>query len=425
VSKAKVMVEAEGVSKKFSRNLRDSVLNGLRDMICVTAGIQRHTDQLRRGEFWALEGLTLSLSRGEILGVIGKNGSGKSTLLSILNGIYHPDTGRVCVRGRVGPLIQVGAGFHPQLTGYENIWVSGSILGMSNREIAACIDEIIEFSGVREYIHMPVKHYSSGMFVRLGFSVVVHMEPDVLLIDEVLSVGDAEFRAKSMERMRELVRSRRVAIVFVSHNMITVGHLCDRVILLDSGRPVAGDRDEIIARYCAGDVSLRLAKLDERHRTELMASSQTLQQLSTREVEILDVHLCGADGKHKDLFSPDNPMRVVLRARATRPLKAVINSVGIYDINGLCLCVERSMFHGVEPFSMDNDTITIEIEFARVGLKAGRYVVGIAFQEPSLEAVYCLRREESFMVVEAMPNPGGKEGFFKPELEWRVRGRVP
>jgi len=207
MSDAPIAVRADRVSKKFARRLKHSVRYGLQDMARTTLGLDRHSDRLRSEEFWAVRDVSFELRRGEVLGLIGANGSGKSTLLSMLNGIYRPDDGEITVRGRVAALIQIGAGFHPMLTGRENIFVNGSILGMSKAEIERKLDAIVDFAGVGEFIDLPVKHYSSGMYVRLGFSIAAHLEPEVLLVDEVLAVGDAEFRAKSMERMWRMVKA--------------------------------------------------------------------------------------------------------------------------------------------------------------------------------------------------------------------------
>jgi len=200
-------------------------------------------------EFWALRDVSFQVGRGETLGIIGDNGAGKSTLLKLLCGITSPTSGQITVRGRLSALIEVGSGFHPELTGRENVYLSGSILGMRRSEITDKLDRIVDFAGVRRFIDTPVKRYSSGMYLRLGFSIAAHLEPDILLLDEVLAVGDAEFQAKCLERINELHGLGRT-IVFISHDLAAVEFLCRRVLLMRHGRVIAdGPPEDVIAMY--------------------------------------------------------------------------------------------------------------------------------------------------------------------------------
>lgn len=199
--------------------------------------------------FYALRGVSFSVARGETLGIIGRNGSGKSTILKLIAGVMAPTSGEVHVRGRISPLIEVGAGFHPDLTGRENIFMNASILGMTNREIRERFHEIVSFAELWEFVDTPVKRYSSGMYVRLGFAVAVHSDPDILLVDEVLSVGDIEFQEKCMAKMREFQR-QGVTIVVVSHGLEMVREFCHRAIWLDSGHIMAdGDPRHVVSEY--------------------------------------------------------------------------------------------------------------------------------------------------------------------------------
>lgn len=199
--------------------------------------------------FWALKDISFEVAEGEVVGVIGKNGAGKSTLLKVLSRITEPTEGTATLKGRLGSLLEVGTGFHPELTGRENVYLSGAILGMKRREIDAKFDEIIEFSGIEKFIDTPAKRYSSGMYVRLGFAVAAHLDPEILFIDEVLAVGDAQFQKKCIGKMNDIAGSGRT-ILFVSHNMAAVSSLCSRVIVIDEGRIVFnGDTEEGIAKY--------------------------------------------------------------------------------------------------------------------------------------------------------------------------------
>lgn len=203
---------------------------------------------------WALQDINFEVERGEVLGIIGKNGAGKSTLLKILSRVTSPSTGGVKTRGRIASLLEVGTGFHPELTGRENIYLNGAILGMSKSEITLKLDEIINFSGVERYIDTPVKRYSSGMYVRLAFAVAAHLESEILIVDEVLSVGDAEFQKKCLGKMGEISKGQGRTVLFVSHNMPSVRSLCNRGILLEYGKIVKDDAiDEVITKYMTND----------------------------------------------------------------------------------------------------------------------------------------------------------------------------
>jgi lipopolysaccharide transport system ATP-binding protein len=244
-----IALSVRNVSKKFCRNLKRSMHYGTKDLACNLVGVRQDTSKIRRDEFWALKDVSFDLKRGESLGIIGVNGCGKSTLFRVIHGIYPPDAGDIRMRGRAGALIALGAGFHPHMTGRENIFLNGTILGIPVAEIRERLDEIIEFSELKEFIDAPVSTYSSGMYVRLGFSVAVHMNPDILLIDEVLAVGDVSFQNKCMKYLRKLLGEGRT-ILFVSHNMSSVARICSRVILLDRGKIIAdGDPSEAICVY--------------------------------------------------------------------------------------------------------------------------------------------------------------------------------
>lgn len=206
-------------------------------------------DQKIKEYFWALKEVSFQIEKGDVVGIIGKNGAGKSTLLKILSQITKPTEGRIEINGRVASLLEVGTGFHPELTGRENIYLNGTILGMTRKEVRTKFNEIVSFSGVEKFIDTPVKHYSSGMYVRLAFSVAAHLEPEILIIDEVLAVGDAEFQKKCLGKMNEVANQGRT-VLFVSHNIGSIKNLCNKGVLLDKGRIVCtGNIDEVISAY--------------------------------------------------------------------------------------------------------------------------------------------------------------------------------
>ena len=230
------LLTVEKVGKKFCRSLKRSMQYGMLDLFRELTGKKDGNRILRTDEFHALRDISFELKKGDCLGVIGPNGSGKSTLLKLINGIYRPDAGRILVNGTVGALIEVGSGFHPMLTGRENIYLNGAVLGMSRELIEERLDDIIEFSGLDEFIDMQVKYYSSGMNIRLGFAIAIQMEPDILIIDEILSVGDIRFKARCINTVLEMMQDS--ATIFVSHNMTDVSRICNRIICLDRGREI-------------------------------------------------------------------------------------------------------------------------------------------------------------------------------------------
>jgi lipopolysaccharide transport system ATP-binding protein len=227
------LIKVEGISKKFCKDLKKSLWYGMGDITRELFMIKQNPE-LRKGEFWAISDVSFELKRGECLGLLGQNGAGKSTLLKMLNGLIRPDKGRIVMHGRIGSLIELGTGFNPILTGRENIYNNGAVLGFSRKEIDRRFDSIVEFSEIEDFIDSPVQNYSSGMKIRLGFAIAAQMEPDVLILDEVLSVGDAGFKNKSMEKMRELIGN--TAVIFVTHSMSQIATVCTHALYLKHGQ---------------------------------------------------------------------------------------------------------------------------------------------------------------------------------------------
>src|SRR5215469_3647676 len=244
-----IALRMEHVYKKFRRG---ETFNSLRDLIPALTGRMFRQPELNekdKREFWALQDISFEVKRGEAFGIIGHNGAGKSTILKLLSRIMRPTKGNMAVTGRLSALIEISAGFHQALTGRENIFLNGTILGMTRREIESKLDQIIAFSGLEEFIDTPVKRYSSGMYARLGFSVAAHVDPDVLIVDEVLSVGDYVFQHKCMERMREVIGAG-ATVLFVSHSLKSIAAFCKRSLLLEHGQAVEiGPTHEVISSY--------------------------------------------------------------------------------------------------------------------------------------------------------------------------------
>ena len=256
-------ITAEKISKKFCRSLRRSLWYGLNGIINEVSVRNMKKISLRAGEFWALKNISFKLNSGECLGLIGHNGAGKSTLLKLLNGLYKPDFGKVGIRGRLGALIELGAGFNPLLTGRENIYVNAAILGLSKREVTQLFDSIIHFSGLKDFIDTPVQSFSSGMKVRLGYAIAAHLRPKILLVDEVLAVGDMGFQRKCLNHMTKYLRSGG-SIILVAHNMHLIQSMCSSVMYLKNGEiAFLGETGKAISSYLDDqDSSLRSIEID-------------------------------------------------------------------------------------------------------------------------------------------------------------------
>jgi homopolymeric O-antigen transport system ATP-binding protein len=318
----RVAIQTEGLSKQYRIGEMQSAYGTLRDSLASGARRIAHRDHSPHyEEIWALRDVSITVPEGQVLGIIGRNGAGKSTLLKILTRITTPTSGTAEIHGRVGSLLEVGTGFHPELTGRENVFLNGSVLGMKRREIQSRFDEIVEFSGVQRFIDTPVKRYSSGMSVRLAFSVAAHLEPEILLVDEVLAVGDAEFQRRCLGRMEDLSQSGRT-VVFVSHQMQAVTQLCDRAILLDKGQvALDGPSGDIVAEY----LQLVEGSSSERTWTEENAPGDKLARLFA--VRVVD-----EDGDVVSSVDVRKPVGIELTFRVLRDSeRAIFPKIKVYD----------------------------------------------------------------------------------------------
>jgi lipopolysaccharide transport system ATP-binding protein len=317
-------IEVQGLSKKYRLGEYHAAYGTLRESL-VHAG-RRLTGREHRAatkEIWALFDVSFQVPEGQVLGVIGRNGAGKSTLLKILTRIAAPTSGRAEIRGRVGSLLEVGTGFNQELTGRENVYLNGAILGMKRREIERRFDDIVEFSGVEQFIDTPVKRYSSGMYVRLAFAVAAHLEPEILFVDEVLSVGDAEFQRRCLGRMEELANTGRT-VVFVSHALPAVAQLCDRAIWIDSGRLVGdGGAAETIANY-----------LHQTHSsgTERVWSEDTAP--GNDLAKILAIRVLPHDGMPPGVVDVRRPVQVEIVFKVLREGKPLFPKIKVLDEEG-------------------------------------------------------------------------------------------
>lgn len=405
------MVVVQGVSKAYtllhnarrSTTLAEAVANRLRHPL---ARAQRET-------FWALRDVTFEIRRGEAVAVIGRNGAGKSTLLKILSALTDPTTGEVRLYGRVGALLEVGTGFHPELTGRENIYLNGALLGMSKIEIRANFDAIVDFAGVERFLDTPVKRYSSGMYVRLAFAVAAHLNPEILLVDEVLAVGDAAFQHKCLGKMQDATGQGRT-VIFVSHNMAAVRSLCQRAILLEDGRvSLQGPIAPVTAQYIQ-----ETARIDAEHVWADLKSAPGSERARLHAIRII-----GADGHSGATMSIDSGFTVEVEYWAL--------------VSGVVLNVSLSFYSDYETHVFASPSISDDNWYQRphpVGLfksrcsipknflNEGRYAITVLLVEQGYHVVAQVDRVVSVQMMDSGTGRGGYFGYWggvvRPVLEW-------
>jgi lipopolysaccharide transport system ATP-binding protein len=335
-----------------------------------------------REEFWALRDVSFDVNHGEVLGIIGRNGAGKSTLLKILSRITEPSTGRARIQGRVASLLEVGTGFHPELTGRENIFLNGAILGMAREEIRRKFDEMVAFAEVEKFLDTPVKRYSSGMYVRLAFAVAAHLEPEILVIDEVLAVGDVEFQKKCLGKMGEVAAKDGRTVLFVSHNMGAVLNLCRKGIVLESGRiAFSGD-----ARGAVDFYNHRTAHHNGEHPAaphllfSIRPEESAGKDFFIKRIELLDV-----DGKPKPGVSTWETIRVRVAFVATKPIRKGSVVLQFAALDGSPLMLLSTQPDGTLPLSIRAGEQSVDCLLERFPLAAGEYVIGAGLAVPNVE----------------------------------------
>jgi lipopolysaccharide transport system ATP-binding protein len=362
-NKTPIAVEVQDVSKKFMR--QSDRRSSLKERII--RGKARNSK-----DFWAVKDVTLQIPQGSVYGLIGHNGSGKSTLLKMLAGIYRPTEGKITTHGRVAALIELGAGFHPDMTGAENIKLNGSILGLTKQEVSDSTEEIIEFSGLREFINDPVKHYSSGMYVRLGFAVAVHMKPDILVIDEVLAVGDEEFQRKCFDHLYQLRRAGKT-IVVVSHALGQLEGLCDEIAWMDHGElQEAGMPTNVIASYLSKvntEEAANNPRLDS-HRTE------TEHRAGTQQIQLKTATIINQSGERISHAETEKTFIIRITFTTTEPVIGPNFRVALQHESGPLVTMVSN--HRIErDLGTVNGENTLDISLTNNPLLPGRYRVHI------------------------------------------------
>lgn len=412
------VVEVDRIGKQYrlGRDHADSLVDKCSEFLGRLVGNRSQSHIFKPKEFWALRDVSFQVKSGETFGIIGKNGAGKSTLLKLISRVIAPTSGQIILTGRIASLLEVGTGFHPDLTGLENIYMNASLLGMSRKEVASKLDDIVDFAGVSDFLGTPVKRYSSGMRVRLGFAVAAHLEPEILIIDEVLTVGDAEFQKKCLGKMQSVANEGRT-VLFVSHNMAAVRSLCTRACLLDEGRLTAiGDTGEIVQAYLNANgyqsgwtkqyADSALIKLGEIH----VARPLTFQ------VGTMDLGSCG-------VFSTEQPIEFQFEFIPLRPLNGFRAGIAVKSTEGLLLFGSNVHLDPIDSAAVGKPCLATCTMPGNL-LNRGSYVVDVAIDclamgRETFEDQECVQ----FEVVDVLGHGDASEplpGVIRPKLNWKL-----
>ena len=419
-----MMIDVSNITKSYRlnrsqsghyRTMRESITettkhtcHSFRKLLSRRSQVDVGTNLDRQNVHQALKNISFSVRSGEVIAIIGHNGAGKSTLLKILSRIVEPDSGRVKVRGRLGSLLEVGTGFHPELTGRENIYLNGAILGMTRSEVSSRFNDIVEFSEMSKFLDTPVKRYSSGMYVRLGFSVAAHMAPDVMFIDEVLAVGDLRFQRKCMNRIAELLEQRST-VILVSHNMSSVRSLCQRAIYLDQGQiQFDGDVDEAVSRY----------EKDSHLQVLSWAKDQVNCEDGKSPAEVLSIDLLDEDRVPCNSFAHGDRIRIRIRFQAHHRINNPNVIVAIVRSDNVNCCNYNMVMDNVSIPWMDG-TSELELLTSPNKLTAESYRLNVLIRDHDLIKLYCAQAGPSFTIKHDILTT--HFGVFRETAEWDIR----
>jgi lipopolysaccharide transport system ATP-binding protein len=365
MSSKDLAISVSGLSKRYTIVHRGSRPTTLAEKIITK---MRHPlTRIDSETFWALRDVSFDVQKGDVVGIIGRNGAGKSTLLKILSQITEPTSGKIDIYGRVGSLLEVGTGFHPELTGRENVFLNGAILGMRRREIQRQFDAIVEFSGIEKFLDTPAKRYSSGMAIRLAFAVAAHLNPEILIVDEVLAVGDADFQKKCLGKMKEVSRGEGRTVLFVSHNMAAVRQLCTHAVYLKDGQVVkTGAAEAVLDLYSAARTKAQVVHTANQH------------GLAFIDLSMIDVETGVATDR--PVFGRDYTL--VAHVRADRAITHAALNLRIFDESGVKVSSLCSVEEGIAPFTLHGD-VRIEYRLPHLGLYGGQYNITLEVERPN------------------------------------------
>lgn len=412
------IIEVKGLSKKYRIGENQPYIT-LRDTLAevIKNPFGKIKEGLRKDEFWALKDINFTVEPGEVVGIIGRNGAGKSTLLKILSRITPPTEGEVIMRGRVGSLLEVGTGFQQELTGRENIFLNGAILGMTQREIKRKFDEIVDFAEVEKFIDTPVKHYSSGMYMRLAFSIAAHLDPEILIVDEVLAVGDAEFQKKCLGKMDEVSKKQGKTILFVSHNLSSIQHLCSKSLLLESGSDTQYDStDKVINHYTnQGKRSL-----------STISFKKTNTITGTKKAELISGAVLPTSRKSNSEILIQDSFKINMTYKISKSTNTIfLPNFHVLSEDGSYVFVSSP--EKASPCKAG--TYSAECTIPGNFLNDGLYSVGLALTEyPGTEIQFFEQHALSFTVTDQLENvpsrtyyKGNIPGLVRPLLNWDIR----
>jgi ABC-type polysaccharide/polyol phosphate transport system ATPase subunit len=370
----------------------------------------------------ALRDVSFAVDRGEAFGIVGRNGSGKSTLLKLISGILKPTSGRVLVNGRIAALIELGAGFHPEITGRENIYINGIMLGLSRREIDQRFDKIVEFSGISAFLDQPVKTYSSGMYVRLGFAVAVHVDPDILLIDEVLSVGDEEFSARCVAKIQEM-KYRGVTLVFVTHQLDQVRNLCDRAMWIDGGQLEAiGDPMRVVDAYLqevSGTTRIEPPAAEDEPPEPAPLPKDEEERWGSGEVIIRRIWLSDDQDRELVAIGAGTPVTIDADLEVRVPQEDFVFGIGIYHADGACVYGTNTDIEGFAPQRLSGPA-RVRFMMPSLDLVAGTYRIDVAVHTRNGRAFDYRRNVLRFVVGSRVHDTG----VYRPRHEWKFDGAI-
>lgn len=416
------MIEIHNLGKKYRigaqrepyLSLRDSVTSKTRHIFNML--LRKEHSIPRQSDFWALRGISFNVNEGEAIGIIGRNGAGKSTLLKILSQITPPTEGKITMRGRAASLLEVGTGFHPELSGRENVYLNGAILGMTRKEIQRKFDEIVDFAGVEKFIDTPVKRYSSGMYVRLAFAVAAHLEPEILIVDEVLAVGDAEFQKKCIGKMQNVAKGGRT-VLFVSHNMFAIKKLCPRAILLDKGSVlIEGKSLDVISYYQKPDMASYSVK--KWNSCDKLLNDNSFRML---EAKVIDCYGC----INSDIES-DKSFAIEVVYEILRKGETIGATLALYDSSGICVFTTINNIYSNDIIHNIMGIVVAKCYIPGDLLPEGEYSITLLIWKDGYRVIM---KEDNVIFVNIRETEnsargnylGRMEGVIRPRLKWETK----